>query len=226
MQLLFLSLFLIGRSFQYPQPVVDLKDSLSPNPRGHDVNLLRRSPQATSWSAWPSSDTSIAGGSPTAAGSTSISTPTVVPSGNIIDDVRNTYLFPVTVEGQTFNVELDTGSSDLWFPQTGFKCYQSLDPDTQRFTEELPPEDCDFEKTYTPGNGFGVVATEPVYMWACYGSSPSEGRCAVGRLGQANVQIGDVTVSNQFIGAITDVRYTPFINRRTIVADRRQSVLI
>ncbi|KAJ9617104.1 hypothetical protein H2200_000825 [Cladophialophora chaetospira] len=121
-------------------------------------------------------------------------------SGNIIDNQKQKYLFPVTVGGQTLDLELDTGSSDTWIIQTGFQCWYTYDSDAGEFTTSESEDYCNFGTTYSPGAEFQV--DNSVYQRTCYGTaSESTLRCIQGPMGTALVSIAGLDVPDQLIGA-------------------------
>lgn len=112
---------------------------------------------------------------------------------------RQKYLIPVTVEDQTFQVELDTGSGDLWLIQNNFTCYSSHTAGTFTFSNPTTEDKCNFGSTYTPGPGF---EPEPdVNLLVEYGTGT---RAVEGEMGYAVVTLGDISVK-QLIGAPINV---------------------
>lgn len=185
MEYLLLALLLAKLSFQLPHPS---SDTVALHPRGssaHSFGLTRVAPY--------------------------ISTVDASSSGPIKDvDApkglrRSKYLFPVTVEDQDFNLEIDTGSSDTWIIATNFECYYTYNRATDTFSGPLDQSACNFGATYTPGSGFQPLP--PLYQLSSYGQS-GEGtvRAVRGPFGKASISLGDITVQQQLIGAPNQVR--------------------
>lgn len=112
---------------------------------------------------------------------------------------RAKYLLPVEVEGQTFDLEIDTGSSDTWIIQTGFSCWDTYDGDANSFTGPESQSECNFGATYTPGYGYNTIAD--VYELSCYGQTETNRRCVSGPFGLASLSFAGYTVDNQVLGA-------------------------
>ncbi len=124
----------------------------------------------------------------------------LVKSGKIIDNEKQKYLFPVTVGGQTVNLELDTGSSDTWIVQTGFECFYTYDSDTGAFTTSESEDYCNFGPLYSPGSEFSVDDT--IFQRTCYGTASEPTlRCIQGPMGYATVNVAGIDVPSQLIGA-------------------------
>jgi len=177
MNYLFLALLLPQLSLQLPY--LTAKDTaLQPRAESvHSFDLSRITLNATS-DATSASDVAIAG---------------------TIRDVkhRSKYLFPVTVEGHTFQMEMDTGSSDTWIIKTGFACYTTYDVSKDTFSAPLPQSSCNFGPTYTPGAGFKVNST--LTEISGYGGGDGNQRYVHGSMGKVSISIGDITVQ-QLIG--------------------------
>lgn len=114
----------------------------------------------------------------------------------LIRDVerRSKYLFPITVEGEVFQMEMDTGSSDTWIIRTGFSCYEYYDRSSDIFSEPQPQKVCNFGPTYTPGPGFKInpsIIEKQGYRGGT--------RYVRGPMGHVSLSIGGVTVQ-QLIG--------------------------
>ncbi|KAK4948732.1 hypothetical protein LTR10_012737 [Elasticomyces elasticus] len=114
-------------------------------------------------------------------------------SAPILDnDQRAKYLVPVTVEGQVFELELDTGSADTWIIGNGFDCYSTYDDNAWEFLWPLSQNECNFGPTYTPGVGFSV--NETMFDWTCYGQQEYILRCVAGPMGYASITLDAVTI--------------------------------
>jgi len=122
---------------------------------------------------------------------------------SIKDNARRAkYLFPITVEGQTLYLELDTGSSDTWIIRSDFECYTTFNSDTAAFTGSQSEEFCNFGPTYTPGAGFETI---PYFgLLSCYGQSQFEDtlRCVNGSAGHVNLEFDGLIVQEQLVGAM------------------------
>ena len=118
-------------------------------------------------------------------------------SAPVLDNAqRAKYLVPVTVEGQTFDLELDTGSADTWIIGVDFDCFSTYDDDNWEFSGSIPQDECNFGPTYTPGTGFSV--NETMFDWTCYGQQEDILRCIAGPMGYASITLDGITIQ-QFI---------------------------
>lgn len=119
--------------------------------------------------------------------------------GTIIDDQQNKYLASIAVGGQRLNVELDTGSSDLYLMQTGFQCYRDYDNSTKTFIEPTNHSYCN------PGPTFDINAAftplPDIHELVCYGSGKPTFRCIAGPYGNITVQINGINVPEQTVAA-------------------------
>lgn len=108
---------------------------------------------------------------------------------------RQKYTMSVSVEGQSFNLEVDTGSSDTWFIGTGFQCYDEYMASPTFTFAGLEPEDvCNFGPTYTPSTGFEPIIN--LYLSTAYAGGT---RRVEGPIGYASITLGDLTL-DQLIG--------------------------
>ncbi|KAI0444479.1 acid protease [Xylaria telfairii] len=107
------------------------------------------------------------------------------PDGNFFDA-------KVTLGGSVFELEVDTGSSDLWVTRTGFQCY-----DRKNRTQLAPPEVCQYEAVamYDPSASSTFSKVENQTFGVSYGAG-----IALGVLGTEEVKLGDITVRGQKIG--------------------------
>ena len=110
--------------------------------------------------------------------------------GYIVGISRQKYLFPLSLGTETFDVELDTGSSDTWLMGTGFQCYDNITSDFN-FTGPVAQSKCNFGATYTPGADFSTWKN--IVEISCYGNGY---RCVSGPFGHVDVTIAGVTVSS------------------------------
>ncbi|KAK4937405.1 hypothetical protein LTR10_021942 [Elasticomyces elasticus] len=120
-------------------------------------------------------------------------------SGTLIDNERNKYVLPITVGGQTLNLEIDTGSSDTWLIQSGYECYYTFDNSSQTFTESENSSFCNWTSTFTPTEDFAIIPN--LHQLTCYGSGVPTRHCMYGPLGYSNVTINGLEVPHQIIGA-------------------------
>lgn len=126
------------------------------------------------------------------------------PPGQLEDNAeRSRYLLPVEVEGQSFFLEIDTGSSDTWIIQDGFDCYKTFDTDTYAFTGTQSEGTCNFGANYSPGSDFEKVPD--VFQLSCYGQTESTKRCVAGPLGLVSMSFAGYTVKDQVLGAPSQV---------------------
>ncbi|KAI5308309.1 Type I transmembrane sorting receptor [Ascosphaera atra] len=92
------------------------------------------------------------------------------------------YLVPVTIGGDTLNLDLDTGSSDLWV-----------------FSSQAPQSEVGQHNTYKPGNSSKKL---PNSSWEI---SYVDGSGASGNVYTDEVSIAGVSVKNQGVEAATQV---------------------
>jgi hypothetical protein len=127
-------------------------------------------------------------------------------AGNIIDNEKQKYLFPIEIGGSTFNIEVDTGSSDTWIIQTGFECYESY-VDAKGFVTSEAASECNFGPSYSPGDEFSPI--DGIVQLTCYGETTEKTlRCVEGPFGYADVSLGGLEIPQQVIGAPNMVSWT------------------
>ncbi|KAF7165780.1 hypothetical protein CNMCM5623_009859 [Aspergillus felis] len=95
----------------------------------------------------------------------------------------------ITIGKQTFEVVIDTGSSDLWVVRDDFTC---ISPDSGW---EVEQSECQFGKAYSPDPTFDVIDGE--YLDIKY----ADGEILSGIIGTENVTLAGITVS-QTIGVV------------------------
>ncbi|KAL3256127.1 hypothetical protein ABHI18_007824 [Aspergillus niger] len=100
----------------------------------------------------------------------------------------------ITIGGDSFDVIVDTGSSDTWVVKTGFTC---IDLDTGRETSE---SSCDFGSTWTVESSFKEIEGEEFAIE--YG----DGEYLYGVMGNETVTLADITV-DQTIGVVTEAAW-------------------
>ncbi|KUJ10424.1 acid protease [Mollisia scopiformis] len=96
----------------------------------------------------------------------------------------------VKLGGQSFFVEIDLGSSDLWVVANGYQC---IDRSTNAV---LPQSSCSYgNSTYTPSSTFSLIANETFGVF--YGAG-----IAQGMVGNETVTFGNITVPQQTVGIV------------------------
>lgn len=93
----------------------------------------------------------------------------------------------ITIGTQTFEVVLDTGSSDTWVVEEGFKC---VNVETEAAESESY---CGFGSTYTVDSTFSQIANEEFDIE--YG----DGEFLEGIMGTETVTIANITAKDQII---------------------------
>ncbi|KAJ7176802.1 aspartic peptidase domain-containing protein [Mycena filopes] len=95
-----------------------------------------------------------------------------------------------TIGGQHFSLLIDTGSSDTWVPQTGYKCFELNGTETAQSTCAFGSSgfDLDASKTFQPASNLTLVTG--------YGTRGS----VAGPMGYDTVEIGGMCVEHQLIG--------------------------
>ncbi|MCJ1303494.1 hypothetical protein MMC08_006304 [Hypocenomyce scalaris] len=91
---------------------------------------------------------------------------------------------------ETFEVVVDTGSSDTWLAETGFKC-------VDQYTDAAEPESyCLFGPTYNISSTFRPIANENFNI--TYG----DGEFLTGTFGLEQVTLAGITVDNQQVAVV------------------------
>lgn len=133
---------------------------------------------------------------------TSISTSSVLPlrrraqQPRVIPITSTQYGTNFNVEvqfgNQTFQLVLDTGSSDTWVIQTGFQCYNATD------NTEVPPDVCNYgNASYNISSTFEQIDDE--YFGVYYGAGP-----VTGFTGYEEVTLGGIKVKRQQVGIVDE----------------------
>ncbi|TAQ87038.1 hypothetical protein B7494_g4629 [Chlorociboria aeruginascens] len=91
------------------------------------------------------------------------------------------YYASMQINGQTYQFILDTGSSDTWIVETGFKC---INVNTKA---QVAPASCRFNTTFSPESGFTPIPN--VNFNALY----ADGETLTGTYGFAEVKLGGIT---------------------------------
>ncbi|KAI9696907.1 MAG: hypothetical protein M1820_007982 [Bogoriella megaspora] len=102
------------------------------------------------------------------------------------------FLTAIQFGSQTFNVVLDTGSSDTWLVRQGYTC---VDPYTGASQD---PSACDFAATYDPSSSSTFHQIPEQNFNISYGDAEF-GR---GIVGVEDITIGDITVTGQEIAVM------------------------
>ncbi|KAK5125051.1 hypothetical protein LTR85_001242 [Meristemomyces frigidus] len=102
------------------------------------------------------------------------------------------FLAPVTVGGQSFDVVVDSGSSDPWLVATNFNCfeYATLDPETEDYCYFGTPYNASASSTYR------VMANEN------FNISYADGESLAGSMGYESFTMGGITVPSQQFGVV------------------------
>ncbi|KAH7309973.1 aspartic peptidase domain-containing protein [Rhexocercosporidium sp. MPI-PUGE-AT-0058] len=91
---------------------------------------------------------------------------------------------PIQVGGKTYNLLVDTGSSDTWIAAKDFKCFGESE-------DVVPQADCAFGPLYKPGREFEPIKNVNFNIF--YG----DGAFFRGSYGMAKVTLGGITVRQQ-----------------------------
>lgn len=105
------------------------------------------------------------------------------------------YATPITIGTQTFEVIVDTGSSDTWVVESGFEC---IDFETGKKTTE---SECEFGPTYSTDSTFVETADENFNIE--YG----DGESLTGIIGTETVTLGGIEVKGQTIAVVTSAAW-------------------
>lgn len=104
------------------------------------------------------------------------------------------YATSITFGTQTFDVIVDTGSSDTWVVKKGFEC---IDLSTSKQTTASA---CEFGPTYTVDSGFKKISGETFEIK--YG----DGEYLYGYMGTETVTLADVTVDTE-VAVVTEAAW-------------------
>jgi aspergillopepsin I len=102
---------------------------------------------------------------------------------------RGGFATSITIGNRTFEVVVDTGSSDLWVVRDGFIC---IDPESRR---EVAQSECEFGPAYAPNTTFLEIVGELLDI------KYADREILSGVIGTENVTLAGITV-NQTIGVI------------------------
>ncbi|PYH90947.1 acid protease [Aspergillus ellipticus CBS 707.79] len=101
----------------------------------------------------------------------------------------------ITIGTSTFDVIVDTGSSDTWVVEKDFTC---IDLDTGSKTTE---SECDFGSTWTVDSNFKEISGE------IFDIEYGDGEYLSGVMGTESVTLAGITVSSQEIGVVTSAAW-------------------
>ena len=105
------------------------------------------------------------------------------------------FLTDISIGSQSFIVNLDTGSSDLWLAQTGYTCYD------KSTNEPTSSSVCNMGPTYTLDGSFTQIPNENFLI------KYNEGTFARGPVGYDSVTLAGLTVPQQELGLAQEVCY-------------------
>lgn len=114
-------------------------------------------------------------------------------NGTIKNWSDQVYLTPITIGGQDFLAVVDTGSSDTWVIQEGYKCTMPPTPGTAA-------GECGFGKAYKQSPTFAAKGNE---RFSITYSSES----AAGVMGTETITLGGITVKDQKFALINTARW-------------------
>lgn len=100
------------------------------------------------------------------------------------------FLAPIKAGNQSFEVVIDTGSSDTWFVEGNFTC---LDPTTSM---DIPQDQCEFGPSYSLSSTAHVIADRN------FNISYADGEFLNGAMLYENITLAGITVSQQEIGLV------------------------
>lgn len=118
------------------------------------------------------------------------------------------YFANVEIEGQTLQLVVDAGSSDTWFTQKDFHCWNTGNDTTFVFSG-VPQIPCNYGALYSPGAGFKPINNFTQY--SCYGQGNEDTlRCVGGEFGKADVTISGLKIPDTIVGApLNSSAYNP-----------------
>lgn len=114
-------------------------------------------------------------------------------NGTIKNYVDQVYLTPITIGNQEFLAAVDTGSSDTWVVQEGYKCNMPR-------TAGNAAGECGFGKAYKKSSTFSASGNER--FSTAYGSES-----ASGILGTETMTLGGITVKDQKFGLVNTAKW-------------------
>jgi len=112
-----------------------------------------------------------------------------------IKNVKNfVYLTEVKFGNQDFVTVIDTGSSDTWLVETGFKCVGTTG-------KQMSQAMCRFGKAYSKTASFVNVAEQK------FATKYADGEVLQGGMGRETVNLGGITVENQTVGIVNSASW-------------------
>ncbi|TLD39420.1 putative aspartic-type endopeptidase [Venturia nashicola] len=114
-------------------------------------------------------------------------------NGTIKNWIDQVYMTPVTIGGQEFFAAVDTGSSDTWVIQEGYKC-------TMPQTAGNAAGECGFGKAYKKSPTFASAGNEIFSI-----NYPSESVSGV--MGTETITLGNITVKDQKLALVDTARW-------------------
>lgn len=136
------------------------------------------------------------------------------PQASIKDDKGAVYLLPVTIGNQTFQVQMDTGSADLWVMQTGYTCYNNFNATAGGWVTKEPYSHCNNGPSYTPDASFKPLSG--IDEFVSYGQASSRQRAIGSEYGIVPVEVFGLKIENQIVGVPINVtfRHNIFLGAR------------
>lgn len=101
----------------------------------------------------------------------------------------------MTFGTQTFDVILDTGSSDTWVVEKGFECLSESND------QKISQASCGFGKAYTIDSTFSKIANEK------FSISYEDGESLQGVMGTEKITVAGITVNKQTIALATSAAW-------------------
>jgi hypothetical protein len=112
--------------------------------------------------------------------------------------IGHSFLTDIAIGDQSFNVILDTGSSDTWVAGTGYQCI------SRSSGAQVPQSTCNLNPTYSADGTFTLVPNENML------SSYAEGTFIQGPVGYSVVTLAGLTVPRQIVGVAERVSCLAF----------------
>jgi hypothetical protein len=107
------------------------------------------------------------------------------------------YLIDITVGTQAVKAIVDTGSSDTWLIQKGFRC-------VDQFGYDQAESACNFGPAYT-----GSFAAQDKIPNVNFNISYGDGEFVTGDMGYSNVTIAGLTIARQEVSSCIPLPYVP-----------------
>ncbi|KAK5109982.1 hypothetical protein LTR62_006349 [Meristemomyces frigidus] len=107
------------------------------------------------------------------------------------------FLAPIVVGGQSFDVVIDTGSSDPWLVISNFECIDVYNG------SQASEGDCGFGPTYNPAQSstYAILPNEN------FAISYADGESATGSMGYETFRMGGITVPKQEFGLVNSTAW-------------------